>query len=154
MFLEQHLQELQQNIKYIDIVHNKVSQVSVGWHIDHSLIVIRDIMKQVIESNPDNYRWKFNLWRMVVLWLGFIPRWRAKAPDFTIPRNTITAVDILHHLHEIKELMPAFEALQDNHKFLDHPFFGKLTLSQSKKNLVVHTNHHLKIIRDILKQHT
>ena len=151
MFLQSQLSELKTYIPQYDITNTKISGVSVWRHIDHSLIVIRDVMQQVIDSHPNDYKRSFNIGRIVVLWTGFIPRGRAKAPDFTIPKTEINTDTILWHLKEVEELLPVFESLTDNHKYLNHPFFGKLTLAQSKRNLLIHTNHHLKIIRDIVK---
>ena len=151
MFLQSQLSELKKHISHYDILNTKVSWVSVWRHIDHSLIVIRDVMKQVIDSDPNQYRWSCNIWRIIVLGIGIIPRGRAKAPDFTLPTNNISPESIASHLHEVQTLLPLFESLTDNHKYLDHPFFGKLTLKQSKRNLIIHTNHHLKIICDIIR---
>jgi hypothetical protein len=151
MFLTSQLSELKSYIAQYELINLKVSAVSVGRHIDHSLIVIRDVMQQVIDSDPADYHRSFNLGRLVILTTGFIPRGRAKAPYFTLPSATLTPSDITSYFEQIEELLPTFEALTDNHKNFMHPFFEQLTLSQSKKNLIIHTDHHLKIIRDILK---
>jgi Protein of unknown function (DUF1569) len=109
-------------------------------------------MKKVIDSDSKNYRKSCNIGRIVVLNTGFIPRGRAKAPDFTIPKAIVTTNDIQKHIEEIIALIPIFDSLNDNNKYLDHPFFGMLNLAESKKNLIIHTQHHIKIIKDIIKK--
>jgi hypothetical protein len=95
MFLASQLSELKSYIAQYELINPKISAVSVGRHIDHSLIVIRDVMQQVINSDPSDYHRSFNLGRWIILTTGFIPRGRAKAPDFTIPKAVLTQSDII-----------------------------------------------------------
>jgi hypothetical protein len=67
MFLSSQLLELKQALAHFAEKKDRVSTVSVGWHIDHSLIVIRDVMQQVIQSDPKKYAWTFNIGRLIIL---------------------------------------------------------------------------------------
>jgi hypothetical protein len=53
-------------------------------------------------------------------------------------------------IKDTEKILPLFESWKYNSHYADHPFFGHLTFSQAKRNIIVHTHHHLKIINDIL----
>jgi len=79
-----------------------------------------------------------------------IPRGRAQSPKYVLPPAIITADDILTQLEEAKTRLHELQGL-DPKANIKHPFFKQLNLAQSKRFMQVHTTHHLKIIRDILK---
>jgi hypothetical protein len=56
-------------------------------------------------------------------------------------------------LKSIQAARASIEALSkaDKNQYFTHPIFGDLNTGQTFKFLGVHTNHHLKIIKDILK---
>lgn len=56
-----------------------VSEGAVGWHIEHSLLVITQIIEGLKRSDVSKYKWTFNFSRLVVLGLNKIPRGKAKA---------------------------------------------------------------------------
>ena len=64
------VEELSQKIKSASIVESAISEGSVGWHIEHSCLVIIKITETVKTSNPDKYQWKFNFKRTFVLLAG------------------------------------------------------------------------------------
>ena len=127
-----------------------ISEVSVGWHIEHSLLVIKQITATVAQSEPKLYKSKFNFSRFFVFLSKTIPRGKAKAPKVVIPVDEITADSLQESL---KNTYQAFTYLKDceEHQYFMHPFFGQLNKKQTIKFLAIHTEHHLKIIRDILK---
>ena len=51
-----------------------ISQVAVGWHIEHSLLVIKQITATVAQSEPKLYKSKFNIKRFFVFLTKIIPR--------------------------------------------------------------------------------
>jgi hypothetical protein len=127
-----------------------ISEAAVGWHIEHSLLVIKQITATVAQSEPKLYKSKFNVKRFVVFLTKTIPRGKAKAPKVVIPSEEIT-VDLLQE--SLKNTYQAITYLKDceANQYFMHPFFGQLNKKQTIKFLAIHTEHHLKIIRDILK---
>ena len=49
-----------------------------------------------------------------------------------------------------QDRMENFENL-DDHQYFTHPIFKNLNKKQTIKFLKLHTNHHIKIVNDILK---
>ncbi len=127
-----------------------VSEVAVGWHIEHSLLVIKQITATVAQSEPKLYKYKFNLSRFFVFLSMTIPRGKAQAPKVVIPIDEITIETLQESL---KNTYQAITYLKDceEHQYFMHPFFGQLNKKQTIQLLAIHTQHHLKIVRDILK---
>jgi hypothetical protein len=127
-----------------------ISEVSVGWHLEHSLLVIKQITATVAQSEPKLYKSKFNVKRFFVFLTKTIPRGKAQAPKVVIPVDEITIETLQASL---KNTYQAITYLKDceEHQYFMHPFFGQLNKKQTIKFLAIHTEHHLKIIRDILK---
>jgi hypothetical protein len=130
--------------------NHAISEASVGWHIEHSLLVIKQITATVAQSEPKLFKSKFNASRFFVFLLNTIPRGKAKAPKVVIPSDNITE-DALHE--SLKNTYQAIAYLKDcqEQQYFMHPFFGQLNKKQTLRFLAIHTQHHLKIIRDILK---
>jgi hypothetical protein len=130
--------------------NHAISEASVGWHIEHSLLVIKQVTATVAQSEPKLYKSKFNVKRFVVFLTKTIPRGKAKAPKVVIPSEEIT-VDLLQE--SLKNTYQAITYLKycEANQYFMHPFFGQLNKKQTIKFLAIHTEHHLKIIRDILK---
>ena len=127
-----------------------ISQVDVGWHIEHSLLVIKQITATVAQSEPKLYKSKFNLKRFIVFLTKTIPRGKAKAPKVVIPSEEITVDSLQESLKNTYQAIAYLKDCQEKQYFM-HPFFGQLNKKQTIKFLAIHTDHHLKIIRDILK---
>jgi hypothetical protein len=127
-----------------------ISEVSVGWHIEHSLLVIKQITATVAQSEPKLYKSKFNLSRFFVFLSKTIPRGKAQAPKVVIPTNEITAESLQESLKNTYQAITYLKDCEEKQYFM-HPFFGQLNKKQTIQFLAIHTEHHLKIIRDILK---
>ena len=52
-------------------------------------------------------------------------------------------------IKQINELEPEFEKLSAD-KFFTHPVFGDVRIKQARRVIAIHTQHHIKIINDIL----
>ncbi len=143
------LQELAANIPFANQTNPAISASSVGWHIDHSLMVINQIIGAVQASNPAEYKWSFNMKRLVVFTTGKIPRGKAKAPKAVIPENAFDENDVREKMEKANQRLSKLNELPANHFFI-HPFFGHLNVTNTKKMIALHTDHHLAIIKDII----
>lgn len=143
------LSELEGKLSYNDFINPTISVSSVGWHIDHSLMVINQIVKSVNLSDPKEYEWKFNSKRFIVFTLNKIPRGKAKAPKGVIPVEEFNADSVNEKFIMARENIELLKGLPPN-KFFVHPFFGKLNVKHTYKMIQLHTNHHLHIINDII----
>ena len=148
--LDAILPELANYIADYNQFNHAISEASVGWHIEHSLLVIKQVTATVAQSEPKLYKSKFNLSRFFVFLLKTIPRGKAKAPKVVIPVDEITIETLQESLKNTYQAIAYLKDCQENQYFM-HPFFGQLNKKQTIKLLEIHTEHHLKIIRDILK---
>jgi hypothetical protein len=149
--LQQHITEIEQKIQFHENENSSISKATVGWHLDHSLKVINGILVQLKNSNPSDYRWKFNSKRALVYTLGHIPRGKGKAPKSVQSFEKITLSDLEKQLNHARNEINILKTLDKKSNF-EHPFFGTLNLKQTIYFLNLHTKHHLKIINDILKK--
>lgn len=126
-----------------------VSKSSVGWHIEHSLKTIDQIVTACKKSDSTTYRWKFKLNRFLIMdVLHKIPRGKAKAPKVVQPEGDISKESLQLHLEKVQQNLENWVDLNKNCYFT-HPFFGSLNKKATEKFLVLHTKHHLQIIEDI-----
>lgn len=143
------IDELETKLPFIAQKKESVSQATVGWHIEHSLLAMIKMISAVEHSNPADYKWKFNLRRTVVLILNKFPRGRAKAPESVKPGEVINKDSIIPLLSKAKQKAESFEKLSKG-KFFTHPVLGDLRVNQARRIIAIHTRHHIKIINDIL----
>lgn len=148
--LESKVQSLTQYLYAFDKVDESVSSASVGWHIEHSLLVIKQITSTVAQSDPNLYQKKFNFNRIWVFLFNYIPRGKAKAPKVVIPADLLTKQTLEESINHTFQAVNYLKDCLDNQYFM-HPYFGALNKKQTIHFLVIHTNHHLKIINDIVK---
>jgi hypothetical protein len=141
---------LEEKIPLMDKVNTTISAATVGWHIQHSLLVINSIINGLKQSDPNTYQWKFNLSRTLIWTIGKIPRGKGKAPKVVQPQAEITKELLLEHVEKAKSSVALLHSIQKNQYFL-HPYFGHLNLKPTIKFLKIHTKHHLDIINDIAK---
>ena len=150
MFLSNKLSEIESLIEKSDIENLKVSKKGIDWHLDHSLKVLIGIPKALHQSDPKAYKSNFNLMRLMVYTFNWIPRGKGKAPKHVRSYDPITKEQLYAQINLAKESLSILDTLDKNSHFA-HPYFGILNLKNAKKMMSLHTEHHLKICRDILK---
>ncbi len=144
------IKDLQSKIEFKDTINLHISKSDVAWHLDHSLKVINSVITVLKKSNPEDYKWKLHFKRSYLFLVGYIPRGKATAPKSVQSLDDISVKDIHRQLETAKFLINQLDSL-DKKSNVKHPFIGFLNLKQAKRFLVIHTQHHLKIIDDILK---
>lgn len=145
------LNEMEEAIPLADKTSDRVSRSNIGWHIQHNLLVISVIIDAVKKSDPGLYKWKFSMPRLLVYTFGSIPRGRSKAPKAVQPVTAWSIDELGQELQAIKEKYKELDALPAN-AFFRHPYFGHVNLKPTRKFLAIHTEHHLKIIREIINK--
>lgn len=127
-----------------------VSKASVGWHLSHSLKVIINVVGELETSKPERFVKQFNFKRILVMTTGKIPRGIAKSPRRVLPDDDLEPETVEKQIGETEKKIGKINSLPKN-AFFQHPFFHQMNRDQTKKFLTIHTEHHLKIVRDILK---
>ncbi len=144
------INDFENKLPFFEQKKEAVSQVTVGWHVEHSLLALIKMITAVEHSTPADYKWKFNLKRSIVLGLGKIPRGKAKVPDSVKPAAEISLANIKGLMEKAIQKAELFEKLSQD-KFFTHPVFGDVQLKQARRIIAIHTHHHIKIIDDIIK---
>ena len=148
--LKNLINKLEETALVFDKINTNVSKSNVGWHIEHSLKVIIQIADTLEKSNPAEYKWSFNTWRIIVLTFKNIPRGKGKAPNTVIPAGDINSDSLKKSIEQARIAVNKIVLLKPD-KYITHPYFGDLNLKSTSVFLQIHTNHHLKIIKDIIK---
>jgi len=147
---EKLTEEIEQYIPHASKATDGVSKRGVDWHLDHTLRIILSICKTLKESRPENYRPRFHLIGFLILKTGYIPRGKGKAPAAFDSKERVSEERLRGLLEEARGELRDIEGLPPK-SFFPHPYFGDLNLKQSHRFIVVHSRHHLKIVRDIVR---
>ena len=148
--LNKYLNEIEKVIPFKDKRNSNISKSDVGWQLDHTLKVMNAVSSVLIKTNPNKYKRDFNFMRMVLFPINYIPRGSAKAPKVVLPPEIISEGSLKDQLQMAKQNIKLLEPLPKNSHFIHH-VFGMLSKRQTLYFLGMHTKHHLKIVRDILR---
>ena len=141
---------LEVQIENYSSLNKAISEGNVGWHIVHSCLVVNSVCAAVVKSDASKFIKKFSFKTFLVLLLNSFPRGKAKAPSFTMPSEELSPASILKSIQAARASIEALAKAGKN-QYFTHPIFGDLNAADTFKFLGVHTNHHLKIIKDIIK---
>ena len=144
------LNQLESHIADFEKTNPAVSKSTIGWQIDHSLLVINSVINHLKASNPQNYKWTLNKYRILIGITNTIPRGKVRVPKSVKPIDVATIEDLTRKLELAKKNFKDLKTLPAK-SYFTHPFFGDLKLKSAIWFLKLHTKHHLKIIEDILK---
>jgi hypothetical protein len=141
---------LESKISNYQKVNTAISASSVGWHIEHTLLVLINVTERIKNSKPEEFKANFNLVRTNVFTLNKMPRGKGKAPKSVQPNMDITLNSVKTKLELAKEKVNELYNL-DKNKHFAHPYFGNVKLNGCIKFLGIHTAQHIKIIEDIIE---
>ncbi|GAA0872254.1 hypothetical protein GCM10009117_14010 [Gangjinia marincola] len=149
--LQDKVNELGSFISKRTLINTSVSQVSVAWHIEHALHVLIGVCSAIKASDPSDFKPNYNLTRIFLFLRGSFPRGQGRAPKVTRPTEEASEEKLKQLIKRMKVLVDELEALPAKANF-KHPYFGIINKKQTIYFLELHTKHHLKIIRDMLKK--
>lgn len=146
----EQLLEIEKYVPLLDEFSPAVSAAPVAWHIDHSLRVIIKTVSAMEESDQMKYQKKFSFRKSLVFLSGKIPRGKARSPSVVLPPDNLNIEDLELQISLARHHVEKMDSLPQK-AYFDHPYFSHLKKKEAIRFLVIHTEHHLKIIRDILK---
>jgi len=143
------IKALESQIKNHNISNHKISKTDIAWHIDHSLKVVNNVSLALQASDPKTYVNNFSFLGKLFFTLGFFPRGKAKAPKHVRPPEIITKEDLVSQIELAKTNVDTIASLEKN-AYFKHPLFGNVNTPRIYRFLMIHTNHHIKIVNDIM----
>lgn len=147
------LDELETKIPLYNHAGSSISNADIGWHIEHTLLVLNSITDALAKSDPKQFKRTFSFIRLLVFAFGKIPRGKGRAPEIVKPKNLVSVSYLQDHLLETRVKLKELDVLQPG-SYFRHPVFGNLRLQDAKRFLSIHTKHHLAIIDDIIRDNT
>ncbi len=149
--LKKRISNLGQFTAHREISNPVISKASVGWHIEHCLLTINYVIDALDKSNPADYKPRSDYRRLLVMLFGIIPRGKVRAPKKVQPALMIDELTLAVHFANTERNLELLGKLESQ-KYFTHPFLGDFKLKPAIKFLSIHTNHHLKIIKDIINK--
>ncbi len=131
----------------------RLSAWSVAQQLDHVLLALERSLEKLL-SRPEGLPYGINWTGRMVLALGWFPRGVARAPKGFEGRE-LPADALRQRTQAVRQRLN--ELAQDAaictrpEPVLKHPYFGGLDCARGLQFLAIHTHHHLKIVRKILK---
>ncbi|MDX1632619.1 MAG: DinB family protein [Thermoanaerobaculia bacterium] len=133
-----------------------VSGWSVGQQLQHLVRAdasVAEGLLQLLENPSAGDPFGPTLLGRLILWLGFIPRGKGRAPRSTRAEESPAADEVRKELEDVRSLFHECRRRSDEllalERTLAHPVFGGLTIPQWFRFVEVHHEHHLKIVREI-----
>ncbi|MDP4797282.1 MAG: hypothetical protein NWQ27_06760 [Crocinitomicaceae bacterium] len=150
--LEIILNEVERNIEFHENVNQNVSRASIGWQLEHLMLVINNVAAAIEKSNPNDYKFKYKPIRFVIMTIKKMPRGKARAPKGVMPNKELTRTsESMQKQLEIARASTQKLYNLDKNQFFVHPYFGNMRRNAAIKFLGIHSNHHLAIVKDILR---
>ncbi len=152
MSLTALVDELETYISSYQVENLAVSKSTVGWQVAHALKVMKGIVYSMEASDPTAYKGKFSLGKVVILATKIIPRGAARAPKMVLPKEEeLTPEFLTQQLQSVRATLAKAAMLPAN-AYFEHPMFGGMKKKTALRFIEIHSLHHVKIIRDILKK--
>jgi hypothetical protein len=147
--LKVKLNEVASYIAMRDTKNLEVSEASVAWHMDHIYLMVNQLHKALKYSDESKYKADSNPTRDYVFTSNTLPRGKVTAPESIRPAENLTIKTLQMHYNEAIAAVEKFPMLAEK-KHFNHPILGTMNRDETIKFLTIHTEHHLKIIREIL----
>ncbi len=148
--LQRYIDEMESLASQHELSNSKISASSIGWHLEHTLLVLEKSMSALASSVKANYSPKSSFKKTVILFTGKIPRGVARSPKHVLPEaSNIDVENLLARIAAVKSKLESVSTFPAD-QYISHPIFGDLKLKKAVRFLEIHSFHHLKIVREIL----
>lgn len=135
----------------LSLQRRSVSAWSVAEQLDHAVRVCSSILGR-IHQPAELVEKPLNLVGRLVILAGWIPRGKGKSPKSLLPLPC-SREELRQSVSETRRLLDRVVAeapAESKDRIVRHPLFGGLTARQSLQFAIIHTHHHIRIVRDIL----
>ena len=131
--------------------NKEVSGWSVGQHIEHVLIAMSGMALALRRERLSQTQKTDNQLKIEVLKSGSFPRGVIQAPEISRPREFVDHDDLKRLLLKTSNRISGLLDLSER-STIDHPILGEMSRDETIRFMVIHNDHHLKIIADILPE--
>lgn len=134
-----------------------ISSWSVGDQVTHVALALRAMgtnVRKALMSDAVTESTGPNKMGAFILKNGFIPRGKAQAPEFVHPKGVSSRVGVTADLEQAhsqwEEIYRRKDEIESSESVVPHQILGDFTADLWVRFACIHTQHHLKIIFDIL----
>jgi hypothetical protein len=130
-----------------------VSGWSVAQHLDHVIKVNASVANGLLSANLEPLPKGMNILGHVILTIGRIPRGRGRSPARMVGAR-VTGLEIDAALSSLERSLAKVKELdlaKPSPPVIGHPRFRALTAPEALRFMAVNTDHHLRIIDDVLR---
>lgn len=147
--LEDKLNSIESFIPFLEKRNTKVSKVTVGWQLDHSLKVINSVITTMGKSDVNKFKNNFKWIGKLLFFFNYFPRGKAKAPKHVVATEPILEKDLKAQLTLARENIKLLSTFDEKAHF-NHFLFRHIDKKRVPAFLNTHTDHHLKIVKSIV----
>jgi len=145
------LDELEGYLSKTANVNDSVSAWSVGQQIEHTLSALSAMSVALRRGRNEADDRRPNRFLAMVLESGTIQRGRVKAPKAMLPSELPEEKALQRLILKTRKRVSVLEELPPEASFVHH-ILGPMHRNEALLFMTIHTEHHLKIIRDILQE--
>ena len=131
------------------VLNASISKWAVSQHIDHLLKAAERILTQ-LKSKENRATKPKNILGKIILFVGVIPKGR-ESPR-AVAGELKSQGELAESLSKVRSLLEAVDFRTLELTTFDHHVFGGLNGKEWLRFMVIHNNHHVKIIKKILSE--
>ena len=144
------LEDLEAHLGSWDLNSSRISDWSVGQQIEHVLKATSTFTVLTLRNRqPDGTGFQKQL-KGLVLKRDSFPRGVAKAPDISLPGEDTPKAALPSLLLETRNRLERLDTVSSS-AVVHHPHLGEMKRDEAVHFMAIHLEHHLSIIKDIVK---
>ena len=150
MKLQDQIQQIRNLIPRGELLSQSVSSWPVGYHIQHLSLAMSGVAKALELSTPPVPRQLPKPAWLAIGLMGRIPRGKAQSPDISRPKHAKGEEELNAFLEKAESRIITATQLPDD-RWFKHHLLGVLDKRNSLKFVRIHNDHHLAIMKDIVR---